>query len=112
MVHYLSKESHLPNFAGPYFSRSLGNSLDLLPVYRLYPDDYRTFLFGIYPLNDQSGRYGTLRRYDIHGNLLIPVPSRLYIRAGELGIRGQRIAVKGESSRPYRAHQVVGMRLI
>jgi hypothetical protein len=94
-IYYLSQTAVLSDLAGPYFSRSIGETLSLLPVYRLYPDDYRTFLFGIYPLRNGSERFATLRRYDMHGNLLIPVPSRLYARGGEPGVRGQRIAVKG-----------------
>lgn len=76
--------------------------MDLWPVYRLYPDIYRTFMFGMYrpfygpiPI-DQEEIYKEFRGVDQNGDKYIPVPSRLYSRPYDNGIRGQRIAVKGE----------------
>ena len=71
-----------------------GKSVLLLPVYRLYPDLFRTFVSGVYPTNDRS--YRQLRAINKQGYNLIPVPSRLYSRCDDKGAFGQRLGVKGE----------------
>jgi hypothetical protein len=70
-------------------------------VYRLYPDQYRTFISGLYPSGDNSGRYETLEKLSTDGEMLIPVPSRLYTQgwnAAASALPGKRIAIKGERS--------------
>lgn len=90
----------LNNPIGPYLASA--NSGRIHPVYRLYPDIYRTFLFGIYPIS--STHYAPFRHIDTEGHLQIPVPSRLYHLSvqGE-GVRGQRIAVKGRCQPLWRS---------
>ncbi|WVQ80624.1 hypothetical protein IAT38_002729 [Cryptococcus sp. DSM 104549] len=80
--------------AGPYLARSEEGDFNLYPVSRLYPDVYRTFAAGIYPLGDEHGTYRTLDRVDEDGNRLIPVPSKLYALASDKELTGTRVAVK------------------
>jgi hypothetical protein len=75
----------------------------LYPVYRLYSDTSRSFITGVYPLNDGTDKYAPFRELDHNGYLLLPVPSRLYLKLEEdgtgNGIKGRRIGVKGEFAR-------------
>ncbi|EIW70951.1 hypothetical protein TREMEDRAFT_61469 [Tremella mesenterica DSM 1558] len=82
--------------SGPYLGQIDSGSLDVFPVFRLYPDAYRTFVVGVYPVTNSTS-YKTLRRLDENGDLLIPVPSRLDTKASaqsSLQMAGQRVAVK------------------
>ena len=91
---------------GPYLTKVCHDQaeIDLWPVYRLYSDVFRTFLFGTYrvPKNEEDLErgftYKTFRHLDDRGYLLIPVPSRLYTLRLDNGVSGQRIGVKGELS--------------
>ena len=85
-----------PDLRGPYLARPYPGGVELRPVYRLYPDVYRTFIYGIYPANDGSGRYKRLNRVDDHGRVQIPIPSRLYATEGDKYLKGTRVAIKGE----------------
>lgn len=94
--------AHLDSLNGPYLAvrDTYLEFMDLYPVYRLYTDIYRTFMYGIYkPLialpPQLPGGYKALRRVDEWGYNLIPVPSRLY---GDQSrpLNGQRVGVKGE----------------
>lgn len=46
--------------AGPYLASLEEGSVSLATVYRLYPDTYRTFLFGAYETNDGEQSYSPL----------------------------------------------------
>lgn len=46
----LESSADLP--AGPYLASVDGTSISFSTVYRLYPDTYKTFLFGAYGMND------------------------------------------------------------
>jgi hypothetical protein len=46
--------------AGPYLASMDGNSVSFATVYRLYPDTYRTFLFGAYEANDGQDNHNPL----------------------------------------------------
>jgi hypothetical protein len=83
---------------GPYLAVERETGLDLYQAYRLYPDRYRCFVFGMYPLEDGNGAYKPFRRVNEEGYNLIPVPSRMYTEGARSGIVGQRIAIKGSSS--------------
>lgn len=85
---------------GPYLASRLDDrQINLWPVYRLYSDTYRTFLFGVYkplpiwPIGDIG--YKAFRKVDERGYNYIPVPSRLYGEK-EKALHGKRIGVKGE----------------
>lgn len=85
---------------GPFLaSRVDDRQVNLWPVYRLYSDTYRTFLFGVYkplpkwPIGDIG--YKAFRKVDERGYNYIPVPSRLYGEK-EKALHGKRIGVKGE----------------
>lgn len=90
---------------GPFLGSSTQDrdKVDLWPVYRLYSDTFRSFLFGLYklPLSHVSAEngatYEAFRHLDEHGYILIPVPSRLSSSGPHNGVRGQRIGVKGKS---------------
>lgn len=53
-----------PILAGPFLAKVHKNSIDLSPVYRLYPDVYRTFLYGIYGGNNRDGNFKALHEFD------------------------------------------------
>lgn len=83
---------------GPYLARKNMNKMDLYPVYKLYSDIYRTFLFGMYKppsLLAEEEPYHTFRHVDSKGYPMIPVPSRLYGRSSDQ-LHGKRIGIKGE----------------
>jgi hypothetical protein len=46
--------------AGPYLASMDGDSVSFATVYRLYPDTYRTFLFGAYESNDGQDNHSPL----------------------------------------------------
>jgi hypothetical protein len=46
--------------AGPYLASMDGDSVSFATVYRLYPDTYRTFLFGAYETNDGQDNHNSL----------------------------------------------------
>ena len=46
--------------AGPYLASMDGDSVSFATVYRLYPDTYRTFLFGAYETNDGQDNHNPL----------------------------------------------------
>lgn len=46
--------------AGPYLASMTEGSVSLATVYRLYPDTYRTFLFGAYDTNDGQQNHSPL----------------------------------------------------
>lgn len=46
--------------AGPYLASMTEGSVSLATVYRLYPDTYRTFLFGAYDTNDGEQNHSPL----------------------------------------------------
>lgn len=85
---------------GPYIASATDDGrMDVFPVYRLYPDTYRTFVYGMYKPVDQWAktagvRYKTFRKMDRLGNLLVPIPSRMY-GSGTGALAGKRIGVKG-----------------
>ena len=86
---------------GPYLATASGENIQLFPVYRLYPDTQGAFISGMYKPVQQPSEdgafYKQFRKIDGDGNLLIPVPSRLYggptSEAEPFG--GRRIGVKG-----------------
>ena len=86
---------------GPYLG-SLSkdaSQVELWPVYRLYSDTYRTFLFGLYkPLpHGDDPQYQAFREVDERGYSLIPIPSRLSTLHMNNGNGPFRIGVKGDS---------------
>ena len=83
---------------GPFLGSYSDGNMAIYPVYALYHDIYRTFLYGAYPQTPGKvgGPYKALRRVDSHGYNLIPVPSRLSIVGDDNGVRAKRIGVKGD----------------
>ncbi|KAK5111714.1 hypothetical protein LTR85_011759 [Meristemomyces frigidus] len=80
---------------GPYLATLSGASLSLAPVYRVYEDSYRDFLFGIYNTGDGSGNHTSLEvSYPNFGYRGIPVPSRLYFWNDPRPLAGYRVAIK------------------
>ncbi|ORX38334.1 hypothetical protein BD324DRAFT_607863 [Kockovaella imperatae] len=91
-----SDMSRLEGLQGPYLVRGgyPGGSSKILPVYRLYSDNYRSFVYGSVP--SLEGSHRAVRLVDDKGYSLIPVPSRLYAKCEEEdnGVCGRRIGVK------------------
>ncbi|KAK4684835.1 hypothetical protein P7C73_g5327, partial [Tremellales sp. Uapishka_1] len=91
---FLANGSAIPALSpGPYLFKR-GQSFELFPVYRLYPDTYRTFMNGIYESPQSSGRYVSLDRTNDKGQLVIPVPSKLHSKKSGLEFGGVRVAIK------------------
>lgn len=91
----------VPSLNGPHLASFHQNEevVDLYPVYRLYSDRNRAFLYGIYPSvgpQDSEETWKAFRHVDRLGYNLIPVPSRLYTFDKSNGVAGERIAVKGD----------------
>lgn len=86
---------------GPYLALASEEDIQLFPVYRLYPDTQRAFVYGMYkPVQQPSGDgtiYKQFCKVNSDGDLLIPVPSRLYsqTRSRAKPLSGLRLAVKG-----------------
>lgn len=80
---------------GPYLATFSAGSISLAPVYRLYEDSYRDFLFGTYDTADGSGSFtGLPRSLPNFGYPAIPVPSQLYYWDDPRPFAGFRVAVK------------------
>ncbi|KAI7153411.1 hypothetical protein KC349_g8396 [Hortaea werneckii] len=83
--------SSLPS--GPYVARR-DRVLSLYPVYRLYEDTYRDFLYGTY-FDDALANYISVDITEPAFRLpLIPVPSRLYSLRDTRPFAGYRVAIK------------------
>ena len=98
-VKHLSTSDGFHGLRGPYLTKGRPGTdeVDLLPVFKLESDTYRTFMHGVYPV--PGGSFRALHAVDDRGYNLIPLPSRLYSRCKEDdGVCGQRIAVKGTYS--------------
>lgn len=97
----LSMGSSIPDgVEGPVLITTIGSQAQLWPVYRVYSDTFRAFLYGMYPDSpfpwSRGSSYRALRAMDDRGYSLIPVPSRLYGGRGATAVSGKRIAVKGK----------------
>ncbi|KAF1999082.1 amidase family protein [Amniculicola lignicola CBS 123094] len=85
-----------PDFpAGPYLATFGSGSVSLATIYRLYPDTYRTFLFGAYDSNDGADNHHPLGTFlpKMWDNM-IPVPSRIYYWGDDRPLAGERVAIK------------------
>ncbi|KAF2740947.1 amidase family protein [Polyplosphaeria fusca] len=81
--------------AGPYLASIGSGSVSFSTVYRLYPDTYRTFLFGAYDANDGEDNYSPLGVFlPKFWDPMIPVPSRIYFWDDERPLAGERVAIK------------------
>jgi hypothetical protein len=59
-MHRMVLESSIELPAGPYLASVEDGSVSFATVYRLYPDTYRTFLFGAYDANDGLDNHNPL----------------------------------------------------
>lgn len=80
---------------GPYIASTKDGVASFSPVYRLYEDRYRTFIFGAYEdmsTNDSFKPFPvSVAKYQ---DPLIPVPSRIYSWSDKRPFAGFRIAIK------------------
>ncbi|KAI7266534.1 amidase signature enzyme [Hortaea werneckii] len=84
-------ETSLP--PGPYILTGSVEDLQLVPVYRLYEDAYRDFLYGTYEAAD--GSYTPLElTYPAFRYPAIPVPSRIYSWNDPRPFAGFRVGIK------------------
>ncbi|RMZ02041.1 hypothetical protein D0860_07374 [Hortaea werneckii] len=84
-------ETSLP--PGPYILTGSAEDLQLVPVYRLYEDAYRDFLYGTYEAAD--GSYTPLElTYPAFRYPAVPVPSRIYSWNDPRPFAGFRVGIK------------------
>ncbi|EMD96303.1 hypothetical protein COCC4DRAFT_35994 [Bipolaris maydis ATCC 48331] len=89
----LESSADLP--AGPYLASVDGTSISFSTVYRLYPDTYKTFLFGAYGMNDGENTHRPVGMFSPkYQDALIPVPSRIYSWDDARPLAGSRVAIK------------------
>lgn len=80
---------------GPYTARLSAQGLQLFDTYRLYVDEYRDFIAGVYPSRDGSGAFTSLSAFSPgRWGALIPVPSRIHARHDARPLAGRRVAIK------------------
>ncbi|KAF2093878.1 amidase family protein [Rhizodiscina lignyota] len=80
---------------GPYATSIQDGTISFSPVYRLYSDTYRDFLFGAYDSGDGKGTHIPLGAFLPHfWDPMIPVPSRLYSIGDTRPLAGVRVAIK------------------
>ncbi|KAK4938114.1 hypothetical protein LTR10_021354 [Elasticomyces elasticus] len=80
---------------GPLVARSEDCGLAISTVYRLYTDDTRAFVDGVYPTSEGTGSYKSFGFFSPKWPLpSIPVPSRIYSWTDDRPLAGQRFAVK------------------
>lgn len=90
-LHAMDGNVSLP--PGPYLLSSTAGRLTFAPVYRLYEDSYRNFLYGAY--EGSNGSYTPLDvTYPSFRYPAIPVPSRLYSWNDPRPFAGFRVAIK------------------
>jgi Asp-tRNA(Asn)/Glu-tRNA(Gln) amidotransferase A subunit family amidase len=81
--------------AGPYAVSIDAKSVAFNTVYRLYPDEYRDFLYGTYEANDGVGSWQSLELFFANRWFpYIPVPSRIYSWSDPRPLAGARVAIK------------------
>ncbi|KAH7116710.1 amidase family protein [Dendryphion nanum] len=81
--------------AGPYLATIGAGGVSFATVYRLYPDTYRTFLFGAYDTNDGLQNHSPLGIFlPKFWDPMIPVPSRIYFWGDTRPLAGERVAIK------------------
>ncbi|KFA53329.1 hypothetical protein S40293_06659 [Stachybotrys chartarum IBT 40293] len=81
--------------AGPYTAVAADGAVSFLSTYRLYRDEYRTFITGAYPSGAGDGSFAPLEYMDSRWwNPMIPVPSRIHAWNDSRPLAGVRVAVK------------------
>ncbi|KAH7310810.1 amidase family protein [Stachybotrys elegans] len=81
--------------AGPYTAVTQDGALSLLSTYRLYRDEYRTFITGAYPTGNGEDSFTPLGYMDPRWwNPMIPVPSRIHYWNDSRPLAGVRVAIK------------------
>ncbi|CAG5156554.1 uncharacterized protein ALTATR162_LOCUS4351 [Alternaria atra] len=81
--------------AGPYLASVEEGSVSFATVYRLYPDTYRTFLFGAYDSNDGQDNHNPLGVFlPKFWDPMVPVPSRIYYWDDDRPLAGERVGIK------------------
>lgn len=81
---------------GPYLAVAEDDHLVINSVYRLYSDEYRTFMYGTYQDSYGTGNY-TGFDYAVNapwGYPVVPVPSRLHHLHDDRPFAGYRLGVK------------------
>ncbi|XP_014553579.1 hypothetical protein COCVIDRAFT_107337 [Bipolaris victoriae FI3] len=94
-INQVELESSVDLPAGPYLASVDGSSISFATVYRLYPDTYKTFLFGAYGANDGENTHYPVGMFSPKfQDPLIPVPSRIYSWDDPRPLAGSRVAIK------------------
>ncbi|KAF9894121.1 hypothetical protein FE257_009094 [Aspergillus nanangensis] len=95
--HFLSvtDRSKTPPMAGPFTAIASDGELTVLDTYRMYEDEYRTFITGSYLSNQDTGSFSSLPLMSPRvWAPMIPVPSRIYSWGDQRRLAGVRVAVK------------------
>ncbi|KAE8154100.1 amidase family protein [Aspergillus avenaceus] len=80
---------------GPYTGMVGNGTIHIYDTYRLYTDEYQSFVTGTYPSNDGTGSFTAVDRMSSRLRApMIPVPSRIHTWGDSRPLAGQRIAVK------------------
>jgi hypothetical protein len=88
-----SQGSALP--AGPYTAIISDGVIKLCTTYRLYRDEYKSFITGSYDSNDGEGSHAALEVMNSRfWEPMIPVPSRIYSWSDKRVLAGTRVAIK------------------
>ncbi|KAL4890301.1 amidase signature domain-containing protein [Aspergillus ambiguus] len=91
----LNKDANIPLAPGPYTAVILENKLNLLSTYRLYKDEHRDFITGMYASNDGTGSFRPFQSMSSKNRApMIPVPSRIHSWSDARPLAGIRVAVK------------------
>ncbi|KAK5742080.1 hypothetical protein LTR17_003588 [Elasticomyces elasticus] len=90
----ISNMTSLP--PGPYLATIVAGTIAFAPVYRLYEDTYRDFLYGSYAADftPNTSFIALDRSLPSFGYSAIPVPSRLYSLYDTRPFAGFRVAIK------------------
>lgn len=93
---YALKDDHGTSLPpGPFTILANNGSIAFLDTYRLYDDNFRTFIAGAYPSNNGVGSFAALPAMNPRlWGPLIPVPSRIHSWNDNRPLAGKRVAVK------------------
>jgi Asp-tRNA(Asn)/Glu-tRNA(Gln) amidotransferase A subunit family amidase len=93
---YALKDDHGTSLSpGPFTILVDNGSVSFLDTYRLYVDNFRTFITGAYPSSDGIGSFTALPAMNPRlWGPLIPVPSRIHSWNDNRPLAGKRVSVK------------------
>ncbi|PYH49662.1 amidase family protein [Aspergillus saccharolyticus JOP 1030-1] len=95
LAHTVRMSEQIALQPGPYTILVFGSTIQFLDTYRVYVDEYRSFITGSYPLNDGLDTYAPLESmYSRTWAPIVPVPSRIRFWNDPRPLAGKRVAIK------------------